>query len=138
MRSQRNQLQIRYCICTCVPAKKDSQHKGLFLSNGFFFKFSTPVVANLGQGPRSLWTEWALAPPIIPSFFVFFCIFYDSLLIFMLKANKISFVKCTFFAENQRTGDKKRTKSVSDLVEIKAVILTFTVFRGSMPPDPSR
>ena len=28
----------RYCICTCVPAKKDSQHKGLFLSNGFFFK----------------------------------------------------------------------------------------------------
>ena len=60
-------------ICTCVPAKKDSQHKDLFLSNGFFFKFTTPVVTNLGlQGPRSLWAEWAIAPQLIPSFFVLF------------------------------------------------------------------
>ena len=39
----------RFCICTCVPAKKDPQHKDLFLSNGFFFKFTTPVVTILGQ-----------------------------------------------------------------------------------------
>ena len=131
----------RFCICTCVPGKKDSQHKDLFLSNGFFFKFTTPVVTNLGQGPRSLgaeYVEWVIAPPIMPSFFVLFYIFYDSLLIFMLKATFISFVTCTFFAENQRIDDKKWTKSVSELVEIKAVILTFTVFRGSMPLDLSR
>ena len=93
----------RFCICTCVPGKKDSQHKDLFLPNGFFFKSTTPVVTNLGQGPRSLgaeYVEWVIAPPIMPSFFVLFCIFYDSLLIFMLKANTISFVTCTFFAEN--------------------------------------
>ena len=89
-----------YCICTCVPAKKDSQHKGLFLSNGFFFKFTTPVVTNLGQGPRSLWAEWAIAPQLIPSFLFCFAYLYDRLLIFMLKANTISFIKCTFFAEN--------------------------------------
>ena len=68
----------RFCICTCVPAKKDSQHKDLFLSNSFFFKFTTPVVTNIGQGPRA---EWAVTPPVSPSFFVLFCIFYDSLLI---------------------------------------------------------
>ena len=98
----RNTVMIkRFCICIgiCVPDKKDSQHKGLFFSNGFFFKFTTPVVTNLGQGPRILWAEWALAPPIIPSFFVLFCIFYDSPLIFMLKANKISFVKCRKLAD---------------------------------------
>ena len=41
-----------YCICTCVPAKKDSQHKVLFLSNCFFFKFTTPLVTNLGLKDR--------------------------------------------------------------------------------------
>ena len=42
----------RFWICTCVPAKKDSQHKDLFLSNGFFFKFRTSVVTNLGLKDR--------------------------------------------------------------------------------------
>ena len=60
----------RFCIYTCVPAKKDSQHKDLFLSNGFFFKLTTPVVTNLCQGPRNLWAEWAIATPIFPSSFV--------------------------------------------------------------------
>ena len=42
----------RFWICTCVPAKKDSQHKDLFLSNAFFFQFRTPVVTNLGLKDR--------------------------------------------------------------------------------------
>ena len=126
----------RFCICTCVPAKKDSQHKDIFLSNGFFFKF-TPVITNLGQGPRNLWAEWVIAPPIIPSFFVLFCLFYDSLLIFMLKAKTISFIKCMFFAGNQRSGDKSWIKSVSELVEINASFHRFP-WKHFSPPKKKK
>ena len=125
----------RFCICTCVPGKRDSEHKDPSLSNGFFFKFTTLVVTNLGQGLRSLEAEWDIAPPIISSFF--FAYFYDSLLIFILKANTISFVICTFLCR-KLAGDKYWTKSISELVEINPVILPLTIFCGSIPPDPSR
>ena len=56
----------------------------------------------------------------------------------MLKENTISFVTLRFCAENQRIGDKNWTKSISELVEINPVILAFTIFGGSMLPNPSR
>ena len=46
----------------------------------------------------------------------------------MSKSNTIFFVACA----------KNWTKSISEKVEINPVILTFTIFQGGMPPDPSR
>ena len=86
--------------------------------------YTTFIRLVVAQGPPSLRAETAIAPP--PGFFFFFgaggegAYLTKVLLIFLLKANTILFVSCTFLYKNW-------TKLISELKEINAFRVLSTI-----------